>query len=77
MELQLLANEAFRVIFENTGFEFKHSTVQEAFDSFTDIAASNGLAWLIDSTSDCGMTHLGWCEWMAQARIELQKQRTE
>lgn len=77
MDLQSLANEAFKAIFENTGYQFKHSTIQEAFDSFTDIAASNGLAWMIDSSSGCGMSHLGWSQWMQEARKVLEESRTE
>lgn len=69
--LQSLANTVFQAIEKNTGHKFPHDTVERAFLSFQDITASLGLAWLIDATKGTGMSHLGWCGWMNDARQVL------
>lgn len=71
MELQLCANEAFGAIERNTGVAHPHSTIREAFDSFQSIASIKGIAWLIDAASGTGMSHLGWSQWMAEARLVI------
>lgn len=71
MDLQKLANEAFAAIEANTGETFPHSNVSDAFDSFQRIVETKGLAWLIDSATGTGMSHLGWTGWMSEARQVL------
>ena len=71
MDLQSLADTAFDAIKENTGLEFPHGTVEEAYESFQSITKLHGLAWLIDSTTGTGMSHLGWTQWMSEARDQL------
>jgi hypothetical protein len=68
MNLQLCANEVFDTIKKNTGKSYPHATITEAFESFQAITASLGIAWLIDAATGTGMSHLGWCAWMEQAR---------
>lgn len=71
MELQLLADAAFDAIKENSGEEFAHSTVSEAFQSFQEITETKGIVWLIDNTKGTGMSHLSWCGWMSEAREQI------
>lgn len=77
MDLQKLANEAFEAIKTNTGMEFPHDTVAQAFESFQTITSTKGLAWLIDATTGTGMTHIAWTTWMTEARKGEYFERSE
>jgi len=68
VDLQTLANQAFDAIKANTGLEFPHGTVAEAFESFQSITGSKGLPWLICATTGTGMSQVAWATWMTEAR---------
>jgi hypothetical protein len=65
-----LAASAFDAIEKNTGARYwsVDDGLKAAFDQFQTLGAEKGLAWLIDSTTGTGMTHLALAYWMQEAK---------
>ena len=66
--LQKAANEAFSAIKKNTGNDYHHATITFARESFALILRTRGIAWLIDSTSGTGMSHIALAWWLEKAK---------
>ena len=75
--LMPMAIAVFAEIKKRTGLDFPHANLNEAFESFRLIVSSNGIVWLIDNTSDIGMSHMGWLGWMENARAALSETNQE
>lgn len=72
-ELLELAVLAFDAIEKNTGARYwsVDDGLKAAFDQFQTLGAGKGLAWLIDSTTGTGMSHLALVYWMEKAMLAM------